>query len=90
MSFEPLPKDDLKQRCPGMARARTWLGWELQVRLNVGLAKTVEYYRELLSKAEQSGCCIAWSRARMFCFVTWKGLAKQTTDDGSGADERAI
>ena len=49
LKFEPLPKDDPKQRCPDITRARTWLGWEPRVPLNVGLAKTVEYYRQLLA-----------------------------------------
>jgi hypothetical protein len=48
-SFKMIPKHDPKQRCPGMTRARTWLGWERRVRLNVGLATTVEYYRQLLA-----------------------------------------
>ncbi len=49
LKFEPLPKDDPKQRCPDITRARNWLGWEPQVPLNIGLAKTVEYYRQLLA-----------------------------------------
>ncbi len=51
LKFEPLPKDDPKQRCPDITRARNWLGWEPRVPLNVGLAKTVEYYRQLLAKS---------------------------------------
>lgn len=50
LKFEPLPKDDPKQRCPDITRARNWLGWEPRVPLNVGLARTVQYYRELLAK----------------------------------------
>ena len=51
LKFEPLPKDDPKQRCPDITRARNWLGWEPRVPLNVGLAKTVEYYRQLLASS---------------------------------------
>lgn len=51
LKFEPLPKDDPKQRCPDITRARKWLGWEPRVPLQVGLAKTVEYYRQLLAKS---------------------------------------
>jgi UDP-glucuronate decarboxylase len=51
LKFEPLPKDDPKQRCPDITRARKWLGWEPRVPLNVGLAKTVEYYRQLLAES---------------------------------------
>ncbi|TXT23247.1 MAG: dTDP-glucose 4 6-dehydratase, partial [Planctomycetota bacterium] len=50
LKFEPLPKDDPKQRCPDITRARNWLGWEPRVPLNVGLAKTVEYYQQLLAQ----------------------------------------
>ena len=49
IKFEPLPKDDPKQRCPDVTRARNWLGWEPRVPLSVGLVKTVEYYRQLLA-----------------------------------------
>ncbi len=51
LKFEPLPKDDPKQRCPDITRARNWLGWEPRVPLHVGLAKTVEYYRQLLASS---------------------------------------
>lgn len=42
---EPLPVDDPKQRRPDITRAREVLGWEPQVDLAEGLAKTVEYFR---------------------------------------------
>lgn len=48
LRFEPLPKDDPHRRCPDITRARTWLGWEPQVSLASGLAKTVDYYRHIL------------------------------------------
>ncbi|HLQ44677.1 MAG TPA: SDR family NAD-dependent epimerase/dehydratase, partial [Planctomycetaceae bacterium] len=49
LKFEPLPKDDPKQRCPDITKARAWRGWEPRVSLSVGLGKTVEYYRKLLA-----------------------------------------
>ena len=42
----PLPVDDPKQRQPDITRARTLLGWEPTVRLEDGLAKTLEYFRK--------------------------------------------
>lgn len=51
LKFEPLPKDDPKQRCPDITRARNWLGWEPRVATRTGLEKTVAYYRELLSRS---------------------------------------
>ena len=45
--FEPLPEDDPKQRQPDIGKARQLLGWEPNVALDEGLAKTVEYFRGL-------------------------------------------
>jgi len=41
-------RDDPKQRCPDIARARTLLGWEPRVALEEGLRKTMCYFREAL------------------------------------------
>ncbi|MCP3956388.1 MAG: SDR family oxidoreductase [bacterium] len=43
-----LPIDDPKTRQPDIAMAREHLGWEPRVPLDEGLAKTVEYFRQLL------------------------------------------
>lgn len=43
-----LPKDDPKQRCPDISRAKKLLGWSPQVPLKAGLEKTIAYYREQL------------------------------------------
>jgi dTDP-glucose 4,6-dehydratase len=43
----PLPEDDPKTRQPDISRARDLLGWEPEVSLREGLAKTVEYFRAL-------------------------------------------
>ncbi len=40
-----LPKDDPRQRCPDITKAKQLLGWEPQVDLKAGLEKTTEYYR---------------------------------------------
>ena len=40
-----LPVDDPKVRQPDITRARTLLGWEPQVQLAEGLAKTLEYFK---------------------------------------------
>jgi UDP-glucuronate decarboxylase len=42
----PLPADDPTQRCPDITRAREQLGWEPRVRLEDGLRKTIEYFRD--------------------------------------------
>jgi dTDP-glucose 4,6-dehydratase len=46
IEFRPLPEDDPKQRQPDITRARTKLGWEPEVSLEAGLARTLEYFRE--------------------------------------------
>jgi nucleoside-diphosphate-sugar epimerase len=42
----PLPADDPKQRKPDITRAKTLLGWEPKVKLEEGLAKTLDYFRK--------------------------------------------
>ena len=44
--FRPLPQDDPVQRCPDIGLARKVLGWEPVVGLEVGLEKTIGYFRE--------------------------------------------
>jgi dTDP-glucose 4,6-dehydratase len=45
ITFHPLPQDDPQVRQPDISRARTLLGWEPQVPLEVGLRRTIEYFR---------------------------------------------
>jgi dTDP-glucose 4,6-dehydratase len=47
---EPLPEDDPKVRRPDITRARELLGWEPRVPLDVGLQKTIDYFRDLLAE----------------------------------------
>ena len=46
---EPLPEDDPKVRQPDITRARAQLGWEANVPLAEGLARTVAYFRAKLA-----------------------------------------
>ena len=43
--FQPLPKDDPKQRRPDITRAKTLLGWEPRVPLEEGLRRTIDSFR---------------------------------------------
>ncbi len=43
----PLPQDDPKQRCPDITLAREKLSWQPKVKLEDGLKKTIEYFKEL-------------------------------------------
>jgi len=45
--FKPLPVDDPRVRQPDVSRARKRLGWEPTVKLEEGLARTIEYFRNL-------------------------------------------
>ncbi len=46
LRFEPLPEDDPARRRPDITRARTILGWEPQVALKEGLAKSLPFFRK--------------------------------------------
>ncbi len=46
ITFKPLPKDDPKQRCPDITKARRILGWEPKVGLDEGLRLTLDYFRK--------------------------------------------
>lgn len=45
ISRKPLPEDDPKQRKPDISLARKELGWEPEVGLEEGLAKTIAYFK---------------------------------------------
>jgi dTDP-glucose 4,6-dehydratase len=45
--FKPLPVDDPRVRQPDISRARALLGWEPKVKLEEGLSRTIEYFRQL-------------------------------------------
>ena len=51
----PLPSDDPVRRRPDIARARELLSWEPLVPLDDGLAKTVEYFRQVLGGSARPG-----------------------------------
>jgi dTDP-glucose 4,6-dehydratase len=44
--YEPLPKDDPKQRRPDITLARTKLKWEPKVPLEQGLRETIDWFKE--------------------------------------------
>ncbi len=44
--YEPLPKDDPKQRQPDISKARRLLEWEPKVALQDGLERTITWFRE--------------------------------------------
>jgi UDP-glucuronate decarboxylase len=50
IDFKPLPKDDPRQRCPDITRARGLLGWSPKIELETGLQRTIPYYQEVLER----------------------------------------
>ncbi len=48
IEFRPLPEDDPKIRRPDITRARQLLGWEPKVPLDVGLERTIDYFRSVI------------------------------------------
>ena len=51
IEYRPLPEDDPVQRQPDISRARDILGWRPRTDLDTGLAKTIEYFRDLVAVA---------------------------------------
>lgn len=45
VTYNPLPQDDPRVRQPDITRARTLLGWEPKVELEIGLRETINYFR---------------------------------------------
>jgi dTDP-glucose 4,6-dehydratase len=54
ITFQPLPRDDPKQRQPDITRARQLLGWEPRVALEDGLRETIAYFRGLTAQPTPS------------------------------------
>jgi dTDP-glucose 4,6-dehydratase len=54
IEYRELPVDDPKTRQPDISVARRLLGWEPQVSLAEGLARTIEHFRRIEAPAEAS------------------------------------
>lgn len=46
--FEQLPQDDPKQRRPDIGLAKTKLGWQPQIPLDIGLQRTIDYFKHIV------------------------------------------
>jgi nucleoside-diphosphate-sugar epimerase len=49
IEHQDLPVDDPRQRRPDISHAREMLGWQPEVALEDGLAKTLEYFRSVIA-----------------------------------------
>jgi nucleoside-diphosphate-sugar epimerase len=50
--FKPLPENDPVRRQPDVTYARKLLGWQAGIDLKDGLERTIQYFSELLDKAD--------------------------------------
>lgn len=48
LTYEPLPVDDPKRRCPDISKAKEILGWEPEIDRSEGLRRTLAYFKEVL------------------------------------------
>jgi len=48
LNYLELPKDDPKQRCPDITKAKQQLNWAPTIQLSDGLKKTIDYFENLL------------------------------------------
>jgi UDP-glucuronate decarboxylase len=53
LTRRPLPVDDPIQRCPDISEANTVLGWQPHTDLKKGLARTIQYFDELLGQSRE-------------------------------------
>jgi len=51
LNFLPLPEDDPRQRKPDISLANKLLSWSPKIKLEEGLPKTIEYFRNLTHKS---------------------------------------
>ena len=52
ITYKPLPEDDPIQRKPDITLAKKILGWEPQVNRDIGMTKTIEYFKKQLSSSK--------------------------------------
>jgi len=45
IKFSDLPEDDPVRRCPDITKAKKLLNWQPKVKLEEGLLKTIEYFK---------------------------------------------
>ena len=45
--YKDLPEDDPTQRCPEIDLAKKELGWQVKINLDIGLDKTIEYFKKI-------------------------------------------
>jgi UDP-glucuronate decarboxylase len=56
LEFKPLPEDDPKQRCPDISLAKKILpGWEPTTSLEIGLSRTIRYFKKILESGNRNG-----------------------------------
>ncbi len=60
LRFDPLPIDDPARRRPDIDKARAVIDWEPKIDLKEGLARSLEFFKNMLrSEGSSPGCCTA-------------------------------
>ena len=50
ITYQELPADDPKQRCPDITKAKALLGWQPKINLVTGLRMSLEYFRSVVER----------------------------------------
>jgi dTDP-glucose 4,6-dehydratase len=53
IAFKLLPRDDPKQRCPDISKAKRLFGWEPKIDLRAGLKLSLDYFRAAIQEEEK-------------------------------------
>ncbi len=56
ITFQPLPQDDPKQRCPDITKAKRLLGWEPKIDLETGLRLSLDYFKQAIELEAAANC----------------------------------
>ena len=48
ITFHPLPPDDPKRRRPDITKAKKILGWEPEIKVKYGLARTIDWFKNVI------------------------------------------
>jgi len=67
--FQPLPQDDPRQRRPDISLAEQELNWSPDTPLEVGLDRTIQYFKRMLSPAHRDEGLVETLRTRTEIFL---------------------
>jgi UDP-glucuronate decarboxylase len=80
--FLPLPHDDPTQRCPNIELAKQQLGWQPQVPLREGLARTIAYFERTLQRPRAATTGMGATGTRANVAAAPGAMAKRKSPQG--------